>query len=152
MGERGPVPQPTRLRVLKGNPSHRPLPQNEPQPRAAMPEMPDHLNAAAQKEWQQVARKLHRSRMLTEIDGELLGLYCLELATLKKAQAIIDRKGFTITTPSGYRQQRPEVGIVNRALEHVLRYGAHFGLTPASRSRIQVKQDADEEDVEGILS
>lgn len=152
MGERGPVPQPTRLRVLKGNPSHRPLPKGEPQPRIAMPAMPAHLNEAAQKEWHAVVHKLHRSKMVTEIDGELLGLYCLELATLKKAQAIIDRKGFTVTTPSGYRQQRPEVGIVNRALEHVLRYGAHFGLTPASRSRIQIKQDTDEEDVAGILS
>jgi P27 family predicted phage terminase small subunit len=117
-----------------------------------MPEMPVHLNEAAQREWRMIAPRLHRSRMFTEIDGEMLGLYCLNLATLKKAQAIIDRKGFTITTPSGYRQQRPEVGIVNRCMENVLRYGAHFGVTPASRSRIQVKQDADEEDVAGILS
>jgi hypothetical protein len=32
MGRRGPPPQPTKLRLLSGNPGKRPLPRAEPQP------------------------------------------------------------------------------------------------------------------------
>ena len=37
MGRRGPPPQPTALRELAGNPSHRPLPLGEPKPATEAP-------------------------------------------------------------------------------------------------------------------
>ena len=39
-------------------------------------------------------------------------------------------------TPSGYVQQSPWLGIVNKQLELMGRYMVELGLTPASRSRV----------------
>jgi P27 family predicted phage terminase small subunit len=145
------MPKPTRLRVLEGNPSHRPLPKGEPMPPPNMPAMPDFLDAAGQREWRLIAPKLHRSRLLTDLDGTALGAYWLAVAQLRAAQKILDVDGFTVTTPSGYEQQRPEVAIVRTSLMLIERYSAHFGLTPAARARITLPEPG-EEDIAGILS
>ena len=39
-------------------------------------------------------------------------------------------------TPSGYVQQSPWLGIVNKQLELMGRYMVELGLTPAARSRV----------------
>ena len=64
----GPPRKPTRLRILEGNPSKRPLPNNEPQPDPTMPECPDWLMADAKEEWHRVAPELHRIGLLTIVD------------------------------------------------------------------------------------
>lgn len=151
MGRRGPLPKPTVLRVLEGNPSRRPLPVGEPQPALGMPRMPEWLPAEAKREWRVLAPKLRRLKLLTEVDGTAFGAYCLVIAQLRAAQAILDVKGFTVTTPSGYKQQRPEVAIVNRSLALLARYSAEFGLTPAGRARITIPDEGEEDDA-GILS
>lgn len=150
-GRRGPMPKPTQLRVLEGNMSHRPLPKGEPKPPLGIPTMPDWLPLEGKREWRVIAPKLHRSRLLTDLDGTALGAYCLAVAQLRAAQKILDVKGFTVTTPSGYKQQRPEVAIVRASLMLIERYSAHFGLTPAARARITLPEPG-EEDIAGILS
>lgn len=155
MGRRGPAPKPTRLRVLEGsngrNVGHRPLPVREPQPAMRMPACPDWLPEEAKQTWREEAPRLYRSQLLTEIDGAALARYCLLDATLRKAQAVLDAKGFTVTTPSGYKQQRPEVAIVKSTLYLLRQYAAEFGMTPSARARISLPADG-EEDVAGILS
>jgi hypothetical protein len=41
-----------------------------------------------------------------------------------------------VRTPSGYVQQSPRLGIINKQLELMGRYMTELGLTPASRSRV----------------
>jgi hypothetical protein len=41
-----------------------------------------------------------------------------------------------VRTPSGYVQQSPWLGIINKQLELMGRYMTELGLTPASRSRV----------------
>ena len=84
MGLRGPKPQPTRLRLLRGNPGGRPLPKDEPQPRRVMP--PGIAPAADQiaadaflppgpadetmlKIWRDLVATTSRMGVLTEADG-----------------------------------------------------------------------------------
>lgn len=147
-GRRGPMPKPTQLRVLEGNMSHRPLPKGEPAPARGMPAMPEWLDADARKEWRRVTPDLYKTGLLTLIDGDALGRYCLAQATLVKAQKVLELKGFTVTTPSGYRQQRPEVAIVRNMLLITRAYAIEFGMTPSARARISLPDDqaADDED------
>jgi P27 family predicted phage terminase small subunit len=147
------VAQPTALRVLNGNPANRPLPKGEPIPPSGMPPCPSSLSSEAQRVWRSMAAKLHRTHLLTSIDGNAFECYCIALATLRKAQAVLDKKGFTVTTENGYEQQRPEVAIARQALESVRRYSAEFGLTPAARARISLPAlEGEEDDAAGILS
>jgi P27 family predicted phage terminase small subunit len=154
-GRRGPMPKPTALRVLEGNNGRglgrRPVNVGEPIPPEGMPAVPDWLPAEAKREWRKIAPLLYRARLLTPLDGTALAGYCLAIAQLRSAQAVLDAKGFTVTAPSDYVQQRPEVAIVRTSLMLIERYSTHFGLTPASRARITLPEEG-EEDSAGILS
>lgn len=151
MGRRGPMPKPTQLRVLEGNPSHRPLPKGEVKPPAVMPPVPEWLDADGRKEWRRVAPQLHKLGLLTEIDGHALGRYCLAMASLLKAQAVLEAKGFTVSTPSGYKQQRPEVAIVRNMLLITRAYAIEFGMTPSARTRIHMPEEGADDDVDDLL-
>jgi P27 family predicted phage terminase small subunit len=138
MGRRGPAPKPTAIRILEGNPAHRPLPANEVKPTMLMPDCPDWLPEGAKLEWEKIAPILHRLGLLTEVDQMALAAYCTALSTWRQAQKVLDTKGLIFTTPSGYKQQRPEVAIVSRSLALVRAFSAEFGLSPASRARLEV--------------
>lgn len=145
MARPGPAPEPTHLKVIKGNPGKRPLPKNEPKPRPVPPEMPAHLNGPAKKEWQRVVPILDRLGILSEVDGAALAGYCQCYARWAQCEKRLEKKGLTFTTPSGYVQQRPEVSMAQKYLQLVKAFCAEFGLTPSSRSRIELP-DPDEDD------
>jgi P27 family predicted phage terminase small subunit len=137
MGERGPAPKPTAIRELEGNPSHRPLPKNEPKPDkgAACPEwLPDE----AKVEWQRVAPELERLGLLTKVDSTALAAYCAAYARWRAAEEAIATNGLTFETAGGYAAQRPEVGIANKAMADIRAFCKEFGLTPSARGRMSV--------------
>lgn len=157
MGRRGPAARPTALRVLEGSSgrtlAHRPLPKGEPLPPSGVPVCPAWLSAEAKAEWRVLVPKLQRTPgLLTTIDGIALGNLCLLVVQLKKAQAVLNTKGFTVATQSGYKQQRPEVAIVRASLYLLRQYLSEFGMTPAARARISLGDEGEEDDAAGILS
>jgi len=129
---------PTSVRLLRGNPGKRAINHLEPQPERKAPRCPDHLDAEAKKEWKRLSRMLLRIRVLTEADGMALANLCQAWSTLVKAQLKLNETGLLLKTPSGYVQQSPLLGIVNNCTEIVIKLGREFGLTPASRGRLQV--------------
>ena len=141
MGLRGPAPQPTSIRVLNGNPGRRPINTTEPQPRAVKPHCPAHLDDEAKKEWKRLSPILQRMRVLTEADYMALANLCVAYSTLIKAQVSLSKTGLLVKTPSGYVQQSPLVSIVRSQMEMINRLCGEFGLTPSSRSRIQIQPE-----------
>jgi phage terminase small subunit len=71
---KGRKPQPTYLKILKGNPGHRPLPQGEPAPPIAdvCPGPPEELRGAALAIWEKVAPGLFAMQLLSHLDVEAL--------------------------------------------------------------------------------
>ena len=57
---------------------------------------------------------------------------------LQDAQLKLKKTGLLIKTRSGYIQQSPLVGIISVTVDQVNKLCREFGLTPASRTRIQV--------------
>ena len=51
MGRRGPPPKPTRIRLLQGNPSKRPINKREPKPPDGSPRCPAWLSPEAKRTW-----------------------------------------------------------------------------------------------------
>lgn len=137
MGYRGPAPKPTVIRRMEGNRSRRPYNENEPQPRVAQPKCPEHLDEDARKEWRRLVRILMRIRVLTEADGIALGNLCQAYSTMIRAQKKLNESGLMMKTPSGYVQQSPLIGIINSSMHTITALVREFGLTPASRTRIQ---------------
>ena len=145
--------KPTALRVLEGNPGKRPLPQNEPRPAPIMPDCPTWFDAEAKKFWATYGPKLHAIGLLTEVDGPAFSAICERYSLYVRCVKRLKSKGLIMKTESGYEQQRPEVSIAKNALADVKSFLTEFGMTPAARSRIDLKVDEKEiDEMEQLLS
>lgn len=152
MGERGPAPKPTALKVLQGNPGKRGLPKGEPRPAAGkVPPAPRWLGEEARREWRRVARALHAAGLLTEADHDALALYCETFASWRRAEAQVRAKGEVVRTAGGNVIQNPYLSIANRAKKDALLLLREFGMTPAARSRISVEGGGDEPSLADLL-
>ena len=138
-------PVPTNLRILRGNPSKRPLPQNEPQPDIAPdpPPPPDYLAYYAREEWLDKAPQLHRLGLLTKIDLTALAAYCTAYQHWRLATEALEARrvaeasdhGLTLTLETK-TITNPLVSVAYKASTEMLRFAAEFGFTPAARARI----------------
>lgn len=138
----GPQPTPTSLRLIRGNPSHRPLNKGEPEAPAvevaSLPDPPADLSEAARPYWADYAGKLARMRVLTTADLQALCMLCESTATYFDAMRYVRRAGIIVKAASSDRLiTNPYLIEAHKAQAQVLGLLAHFGLTPSSRSRIQ---------------
>jgi P27 family predicted phage terminase small subunit len=78
---------PTHLKLLRGNPAHRPLNKDEPEPSVpiAPPSAPEFLSEYAHAEWDRVAKELYQLRLLTTVDIAPLAAYCESYAAWRTA-------------------------------------------------------------------
>jgi len=129
------------LKIINGNPGGRPLNTNEPKPEAVLPESPDHLDDQAKFFWRQMAERLHRARVLTELDTTALELLCDTYSRRREAMESLKKTGLLLRTAKGNWIQSPLVGIINKSTQIIERLLVEFGMTPSSRTRVSVKTD-----------
>lgn len=139
MGQRGPRTQPTALKILRGNPGHRPLNKREPKPKlGCVPSDIVRGNARALQEWEKLSAMLTGLRVLTEADYIALGNLCLDVAMLEEARAGLAREGLMLKNKrTGVVHVNPLARVVATTGDRIARSLREFGLTPASRSSIQ---------------
>lgn len=133
---RGRKPTPTRLKLLKGNPGQRRLNAREPSVPAAIPEAPEWLEGISREKWDELTEKLAGAQILTELDADVLALYCETWAEYRAATDEIRSGGRVVKAPSGYPMTSPYVTIRNKALIQLRTLEAELGLTPSARSRL----------------
>lgn len=139
----GRRPTPTAIKQLNGNSGKRALNKNEPK-FSGIPTCPKHLDKAAKTEWKRLSVELASSGLLTSVDRAALAAYCAAWSRWISAEENVQKFGAVIKSPkSGYPVQNPYVGIANTALDQMRKFLVEFGMTPASRSRINVA-DADD--------
>lgn len=146
MGKRGPAPQPTKLRIVRGNPSKRPLNEDEADPPKEMPECPDFIEGVGRDEWDRISIQLHDIGLLTKIDRSALAAYCASYQRWSQAEEMIRKTGTMIKSPNGYPQISPAVSIANKSMEQMMRVAKEFGMTPSSRSGIAADNKVAESD------
>ena len=146
-------PKPTALRLIEGNPSRRPLNKDEPKPAPVTPKCPRHLNAAAKAEWKRTAKKLHKLGLLTEIDRPQLALYCQAWGRWIEAEDALKEHGTIVKAPNtGWPIQSPYLAVANKAMEQMQRALSEFGMSPASRARVQAAGASRDEEGADLLS
>jgi len=146
MTTRGRKPTPTALRVLRGNAGKRALPQGEPKPAPARPECPPQLQGEARQEWERVADELEPLGLLAKVDRAALALYCDAWGRWVEATEALRQYGLVIKSPSGYPMQSPYLAIASKAADQMRLLLGEFGMSPASRTRVQATQpDEDDE-------
>jgi len=151
MGKRGFQPAPTKLKVLHGNPGHRPINKDEPKPKPIMPKCPSWLDKEAKKEWRRIAPLLQGIGLLTEIDGTALSAYCRDYSKWVQSEKELMLHGMLIKTPNGFIQQSPYVSIANNLMKLMNSYLDRFGMNPSSRSGIKIKEESHEDEFEEFL-
>ncbi len=157
MGDRGPSPQPTAVRLLNGNPSRRPINRSEPKPLEIAPACPAHVQEddVAHAEWQRLLPILLRMKVLTEADGLVLANLCivhshliLQLSKMREfnAQSKSGLAGMVIQTKSGYLALNQLYSNVQACMEQELKLCRELGLTPSARSRMNTEKSKGEND------
>jgi P27 family predicted phage terminase small subunit len=152
MGRRGPRPQPTKLKIIRGNPGCRPINKAEPQPQSDGVVMPSHLGEVAAGKWAELLPLLQAVKVMTRADIEALARYCDTYEWWLATRATLKKQGDTypILNDKGevkYIAQRPEVSIANKLAAQLRQLESDFGLSPAARTSLKVEPDAKEESV-----
>lgn len=145
--KRGRRPTPTSLKLLAGNPGKRPINQNEPKPTPAIPSCPKHLDPIARREWRRIARELAIVGLISNLDRSALAAYCDAFSRWVRASEQIREYGMVLRSPNGYPIVSPYVSVLNKSLEQMRVFLTEFGMTPASRTRLEVQlEDFDDEE------
>ena len=133
----GRKPKPTAVKRQDGNPGHRPLPTNEPEPVVGLPDCPDHLDDEARAEWHRLGELLVRAHRVAPLYRAAVAAGCVAWSRWVTAEKQIQQYGLVITAPSGYLVQSPYVGISNRAWGQLMKALAELGISPTSQARAQ---------------
>jgi P27 family predicted phage terminase small subunit len=152
MGKRGPAPEPSILKYIRGNPSKGALPKDEPTPEL-LPDgvkPPEGIPPRAIEKWKEAAAVLSRMRVLTEADTEPLTRYCMLWErfivnyekSLKMGEEITHYEPDPNFTDGRLRikwiQVAPWVTQYRTLARELLRLEQEFGLTPSSRSQVSI--------------
>jgi P27 family predicted phage terminase small subunit len=135
--------KPTALKILEGNRGHRPLnPEAEPRPAKGLLRTPSGMSKEARKLWRTLSAELDRLDLLTVVDETALKAACLGAATAEAADIQIAK------IQARMAKGKPEAGdytnlamlnnVSKRGWQQYKSFATEFGLTPASRSRINV--------------
>jgi P27 family predicted phage terminase small subunit len=126
------------LRLLRGNPGKRPLPQNEPELPALTGAPPAFLSPEARQEWDRIMAKVGKTGMLTEVDRMGLVVCCVAWGYFAAAATSVTQVGMLVKDPSSYPVQNPMLRIAKGWAQILARVLPEYGMTPSSRSRIAV--------------
>lgn len=148
MGQRGPLPKTTKRKLLEGNPGHRPLPEDEPEPRllAQIPPAPDWLSARASRVWDLVASELHAADMLASLDLSILELFAVAYDQWRSALEGIEKEGYTYRAYDEegnirFAQQTPEAVLASKFAADINKWAKVLGLGPAYRVGLRIGTD-----------
>ena len=154
--KKGRPPTPTNLKVLNGNPGKRPLPKNEPKPKPIPQKKPSWVTGEGTKMWNRLSPELERLGLLTIVDGEAFAAACHSWGTYVHCQKHLKQHGltyeYTNTQGSSNEIERPEVRIGQKSLAEFRAFCSEFGLTPAARTRIEIKSNDDIDEMGSYLS
>ena len=140
--------KPIEMKILDGNPGKQRIPAISPSPPGTMPDVPTHLDYYGQEEWKRIADGLNIMGILREVDQNILGAYCASYSRWRHAEEELNKlknesplSALVLKTISGNYIQQPLIGIANTAARDMVKYASEFGLTPAARASLGIKNE-----------
>lgn len=147
----GRPPVPTAMKRAAGNPGKRALNEREPQPALRLPPPPTWLSKTAKSEYRRVGKLLLGLGVMTEIDRVALAAYAVAYARWVTAEEQVAKLGEIVKSPNGHPIQNPHRSLANRAMDDMRRLLLEFGMTPASRTRVQTQGAGERDDLAELL-
>lgn len=150
MGVRGPIPKPTALKALDGNPGRRPLPKELNFP-PGIPARPKKMSPPAKAIWDELVAEMAPAKLLRTVDQRALWQLAEDEALIEEAFAGIwktvkalkdEAKAKGQTLPGGalfallqMRAGRMALNSISHLANRVIAERREFGLTPSARAR-----------------
>ena len=147
---RGRKPKPTAVKERTGTFKKNPKRRNTKEPVAPLgaPECPDYLNATATAEWRYMSTVLDEMSLLSRADRAALEIYCQTFSEWRHACDMVAQQGAVIQmeTKAGILPKRNPFDLIReRTAQTCAKLLTEFGLTPSSRSRVQVEKKASDD-------
>lgn len=146
MGKRGPAPTPVKLRMLRGNPGRRPIPE-APEPKPGLPVQPKGMSVASKAIWSRLIRDYGATGVLTGVDADSLRIYCEAVVRYERAAALLEKQGPLVAgARNGETVKNPLHQVVRDNADLVRAFARELGFTPAARSALtDVKPPAEDD-------
>jgi len=144
---------PTIIKIARGTFRNNEAPQNEPIPPVlpCAPKAPSHLNSWGKRMWKETAGELLSLGMLAKLDLYSLEILCEQYGIYRELKDAITHQDM----PDGSRkkisyakylagqnsQTIPEYAAMRSAFERYTALLKEFGLSPASRSRMDIPRE-----------
>jgi P27 family predicted phage terminase small subunit len=139
MGRRGPVPQPTKLKLLHGESRPSRVGKPEPQPRETLPTAPNWFTDEAREVWDRTVRELDAMGLAFAADRDSLVVYVNAVVNYERAQKFLDIAGVMIKGVDGGVVRNPANAIVKQNAVLIGRFAREFGLTPSARVGLTIE-------------
>jgi len=146
MAKPGAKPKNAQLKVIQGNPSRRPIPE-QPNLPALGAEAPDFLSATGKRLWNRWASSLIGLGLFADVHRELLASTVQHWATYIDCMEVVKADGVVIERKNGISRS-PWLVSAENAFACARKGMSELGLTPAELSRRPGKK-ADGEDFFG---
>jgi P27 family predicted phage terminase small subunit len=104
---------------------------------AVLPDPPEGLPELAKQEWHRAAKELHKHGLLTALDLVPFEMYCRVYAQWIEAEENLEHSDMIFKTQTGYQAVGAAFVVAGKLRAELLKIGAEFGLTPATRARMK---------------
>nr|WP_310615839.1 phage terminase small subunit P27 family [Pantoea cypripedii] len=136
----GPSKTPSHLQLVRGNPSKRAINKNEPKPPSGVPPTPKHFTKQGKYWFKRMADELDAIGVITLLDGKALELLVEVYTEYRHHCEVLDQEGYTykVETMTGdvLIKAHPSAGMKSDAWKRIRAMLGEFGMTPATRSKI----------------
>jgi len=134
---KGRKPKPTKLLKLHGTFQKCRRSAKEPEYKVSVPDCPDWLGDIAKLEWERMTAELKESGIIAKIYQVPLALYCQAYEDYLTALENVRDEGISYRSDKGNQIQNPEVNVMHKAREVLMKIAVEFGLTPSSKTRVR---------------
>lgn len=136
---------PTALKLVNGNPGKRALNAKEPEPVHLLDITPPaRLPAEVAAVWLELAPKLQRAHILTELDTDLLEMTCVAIANFRlAAEKSSGGRVMVKNSETGTVSLSPYTMLQSMTFKQGMAALREWGATPAARSRVMVDPQQD---------
>ena len=150
MGLRGPRPTPSA--ILKARGTYRAdRARHEVKGPRGVPRCPAGLDKRAKQCWGQLLPMLESMGVLSRIDRNAIIRYCIDWSRWHQADQFLAKNGMVYPIKDGNGKTKcvaafPQVAIVSKLGQSLMKFEQEFGMTPSARMRIDCSDVEDEEE------
>ena len=150
----GPPKTPSHLRLVRGNPSKRPINKKAPKPPSRVPPVPKHFTKQGKYWFKRVGAALAAMGVMSSMDAKALELLIEAYTEYRQHCDTLDKSGYTYTTKSEggtLIKAHPVAAMKADAWKRIRAMLGEFGMTPAARSKVTINTPAEEDPFEAFL-